>query len=209
MTNKTTEQVEQYLKDYLINECDLMQLVSELNSYDSSLEHLHYHSNDEEFFEIFFTDTAKAVRAVCFGDYDYTDDYVKFNGYMNLVSKDKWELEKELQENVDDILECLLENYSYVDIDEKTSALIELLERNVEEMETSDFIELLSDSYDIEIEEEIDFSTMEKKELAEKLEEYGLDFYMLSDELDNVLNVLEETDAKLINVDNYYITIVE
>jgi hypothetical protein len=42
------------------------------------------YNNDEEFFEIFFTDAMQAVRAVSFGDYRYHDDYVIFNGYGNL-----------------------------------------------------------------------------------------------------------------------------
>lgn len=210
MTNKTYEQVEQYLKDYLINNCDLMQLVSDLNSYDGSLEHLDYQSNDEEFFETYFHNKPmEAVRAVCYGEYGYLDDYVKFNGLGNLESKDKWELQKELESNIDEILESVLENRNHIELDDKTEALIELLERETEEMTTSEFIDCLENEYNIEIEEDIDFSTMEEGELAEKLAEHGLDFYMLSDNLETVLDTLEETDAKLVNVDDYYITIVE
>lgn len=210
MTNKTYEQVEQYLKDYLINNCDLMQLVSELRDYDDSLDHLCYQLNDDEFFEIYFHNkTMEAVRAVCYGEYEYLDDYVKFNGHGNLVSKDKWELQKELESNIDEILESVLENHGHIELDDKTKALVELLERDIEEMKTSEFIDYLENEYDIEIEEDIDFSTMEEEELAEKLAEHGLDFYMLSDNLETVLDVLEETDAKLVNVDDYYITIVE
>ena len=43
-------------------------------------------SNDEEFFSTFFSDTMEAVRAVCFGEYRYQDDWVQFNGYGNLES---------------------------------------------------------------------------------------------------------------------------
>lgn len=43
-------------------------------------------SNDEEFFSVFFSDTMSAVRAVCFGEYRYQDEWVKFNGYGNLDS---------------------------------------------------------------------------------------------------------------------------
>lgn len=42
--------------------------------------------NDEEFFEIYFSDTMEAVRAVCFGEYDYNHEFVKFDGYANLES---------------------------------------------------------------------------------------------------------------------------
>lgn len=43
-------------------------------------------SNDEEFFSTFFSDTMEAVRAVCFGEYRYQDEWVTFNGYGNLES---------------------------------------------------------------------------------------------------------------------------
>jgi hypothetical protein len=49
--------------------------------------------NDEEFFSMFFTDPLEAVRAVCYGEYNYTDEYVVFDGYANLETSnypDKW-----------------------------------------------------------------------------------------------------------------------
>ena len=43
--------------------------------------------NDEEFFEMFFAnDVIKAVQATQYGKYNYSDDYVQFNGYGNLDS---------------------------------------------------------------------------------------------------------------------------
>jgi hypothetical protein len=43
--------------------------------------------NDEEFFNTFFHNAAdEAVRATFYGDYNYSHDYVKFNGYGNLES---------------------------------------------------------------------------------------------------------------------------
>lgn len=40
--------------------------------------------NDEDFFECYFSDKMSAIRAICYGEYTYTDDYVVFNGYANL-----------------------------------------------------------------------------------------------------------------------------
>ena len=43
--------------------------------------------NDEEFFEMFFVnDVIKAVQATQYGKYNYSDEYVVFNGYGNLDS---------------------------------------------------------------------------------------------------------------------------
>jgi len=49
--------------------------------------------NDEEFFNIFFENNVnEAVRAVCFGDYRYTDGFVMFDAYGNLQSFNEYEL---------------------------------------------------------------------------------------------------------------------
>lgn len=40
--------------------------------------------NGECFFEEMFSTTDEAVRAVCYGEYHYTDEYVRFNAYGNL-----------------------------------------------------------------------------------------------------------------------------
>jgi len=42
--------------------------------------------NDDEFFEIFFSKSIDAVRAVHFGDYNWSHDFVMFDGYGNLQS---------------------------------------------------------------------------------------------------------------------------
>ena len=44
-------------------------------------------TNDDEFFEMFFAnDVIKAVQATQYGKYNYSDDYVMFDGYGNLDS---------------------------------------------------------------------------------------------------------------------------
>ena len=42
------------------------------------------YDNDEEFFNVYFSDVMSAVRAIFYGEYNYTDKFVKFNGYANL-----------------------------------------------------------------------------------------------------------------------------
>jgi hypothetical protein len=42
-------------------------------------------SNDEDFFETFFSGSGiKLAQAIFYGDYNYSHDYVRFNGYGNL-----------------------------------------------------------------------------------------------------------------------------
>lgn len=52
----------------------------EINACDNEI-----YSNDEEFFNTFFEGRPQEVaRAISFGDYEYSADWVKFNGYGNL-----------------------------------------------------------------------------------------------------------------------------
>lgn len=63
-------------------------------------------SNDEEFFNTFFDGKViEAVRAVCFGEYQYSHDWVIFNGYANLESSDNPSDFIDISEIADDILE--------------------------------------------------------------------------------------------------------
>lgn len=56
--------------------------------------------NDEEFFETFFNGNVnEALRAAHFGDYNWSHEYVKFNGYGNLESFDSF--------SVSDLCECV------------------------------------------------------------------------------------------------------
>ena len=78
----TVRNIENYL-----NNLDDSELLSINREY---LENIHdvdsdTFENNEEFFEMFFQGSSMdAVRAVHFGDYRYTDAYVKFDGYGNL-----------------------------------------------------------------------------------------------------------------------------
>ena len=73
--------------------------------------------NDEEFFNIFFENNVdEAVRAVCFGDYRYTDDFVMFDAYGNLQSFNEYELKYylDLEEMAYQISK---ENYIYEEVE--------------------------------------------------------------------------------------------
>jgi hypothetical protein len=92
-------------------------LVSILNSYDGSMSCIEYFYNDEEFFDIFFgINTMDAVRAVCFGDYRYNDEFVKFDGYGNLESANKCEVLAAFELYKEDIADKLIEVSDECDI---------------------------------------------------------------------------------------------
>lgn len=104
---KKIEELKELLKNMDVEE--LMGVVQEINGYDGSLDWLDYQINDEDFFDVYFKKADDAVRAVCYGDYNYTDDYVKFDGYGNLESCDKYNLEEELRSNIDEIVERIID----------------------------------------------------------------------------------------------------
>ena len=121
--NKLNEKLGQFLGD---NIEELKDVVRELNGWDGSLEHLDAHHNDEEFFEVFFHgNPMEAVRASHYGEYEYTDDYVRFNGYGNLESLSEYEYEEELKGEIDDIIELLIEKRSHLHLSDELEELFE------------------------------------------------------------------------------------
>ena len=122
------------LKKYVLENEDLLELVRDINSYDGSLDWLDYQENDKDFFDTYFyQDPDEAVRAVCYGDYKYTDEYVKFNGYGNLESCSKYEMEEDLETFIDDIIERLIDLYENLYISEELEEKIEEYKENEKE----------------------------------------------------------------------------
>ena len=118
------------IREYLLNnEETLLEVVSELNSWNSCLDNLDFWENDEEFFNTFFDNPMEAIRATYYGNYNYNDDYVKFNGYGNIDSYSEYERIEEIKDNIDDIVDNLIEYYYNIYINEELENLIlELLE---------------------------------------------------------------------------------
>lgn len=98
----------------LVNELtleELKQMVSDVNSWNGQLDYLEYYENDEYFFKEFFGDKVdEAVRAVCYGHYNYMDEYVRFNACGNLDSCNQFEYDKEIEDNAEEIIEAYIEN---------------------------------------------------------------------------------------------------
>ena len=119
------------IKDYLLNHVDeIGDIIIEINSIDSSLDFLEYWDNDDLFFNTFFyNNPSEAVRSSYYGDYNYCDDYVRFNGYGNLESFNDYDLEKEYKEYINEIVNALLKHYQEIGItDDNLKELIEKYE---------------------------------------------------------------------------------
>ena len=110
----------------------LMTIVQELNNWNGNLDYLRVYENDEEFFEMFFEGKPMEIaRMTYYGDYKYMDEYVRFNGYGNLETLSDYQYEKELKDNIEEILDELMENYNNIYL----PAEIEEIFNNFEEEE--------------------------------------------------------------------------
>ena len=119
------------IKNDLLNHVDeIGDIIIEINSIDGSLDYLEYYENDEEFFNTYFyNNPTEAVRSAYYGDYNYCDKYVRFNGYGNLESFNDYELEKEYKEYINEIVNALLKHYQEIGItDDNLKELIEKYE---------------------------------------------------------------------------------
>ena len=123
------------IREYLLNNEEiLLEVVSELNAWNGCLENLDFWENDEEFFNCYFDNPMEAIRSTYYGNYNYNDDYVKFNGYGNIDSYSEYERIEEIKDNIDDIVDNLIEYYYNIYINEELENLIlELLEEKEEE----------------------------------------------------------------------------
>ena len=93
---------------YTAEQLELM--VREMNAWDGSFEHLAVYENDDEFFQIFFeSEVMEAVSAVSYGDYNYMDEYVRFNGCGNIETLSGYQLNNELRDAEDEIVGQYLE----------------------------------------------------------------------------------------------------
>ena len=123
------------IREYLLNNEDtLTDVVSELNCYNGCLEYLDFFENDKEFFKAYFNNPMEAIRAICYGDYNYNDDYIRFNGYGNIDSYTKAERDDEIKSCIDEIVDRLIEYYECIEIyDEELLSLLEEDEEAEEE----------------------------------------------------------------------------
>lgn len=104
------EEIKKELIELLKDEDNIIVLNNNVNNSTSSLWDIH--DNNEDFFnDYYYENTLKAVRAVCYGDYRYTDDYVIINNSANLESSNSYMNFIEL----DDLAEAIIESWDSLD----------------------------------------------------------------------------------------------
>lgn len=117
--NMKKENLLNEIKGLLLNDFNtLEEVVRELNSWNACLDYLEVYENDEEFFNMFFEGKpAEVARAIYYGDFNYNDEYIKFNGYGNLETLSEYDYEELLEENIEEITENLIEYAEFISID--------------------------------------------------------------------------------------------
>ena len=100
----TFKQFAKFMENQKDNADLLKFLIRTVNEYDDRLSDYKVYENDEEFFEMMFSNTMDAVRAVSFGEYDYMAELVRVNVYGNLVTLSECEYSQEVKEAFDDIM---------------------------------------------------------------------------------------------------------
>ena len=93
----------------------LLYLVSEVNSYDGSLEHLDYY--DWGTFEDIISgmEPGDVIRRTFFGDVRISDDYIGFDGYANFKTLDKYDYEELLRSSIDGIAQRVVALWDDID----------------------------------------------------------------------------------------------
>lgn len=126
----TIANVREKVEEYLLENIDeLRQIANEICSCSGDLEHLQFFENDEEFFETFFNgNPMEAVRASFYGDYNYTEPFVRFDGYGNLESLEEYQIEEELKNNVDEIIDLMIADRDNIDLPDKVEELLEQMD---------------------------------------------------------------------------------
>ena len=131
------ERIAKQLEELLLRDKDAMlNCVRELNSWNGCLDWLEFYENDEEFFEMFFEDrTMELLRAMKYGNFNFDDDYIKFDGYGNLETYSYREMIEEVESCIEEIVENLIENRDEIDVRWIDTEIADLLEELDEEDE--------------------------------------------------------------------------
>ena len=108
------------LINYLKENVDVLRdMVSEVNSWNGGLDNYTWYENNEYFYEDFFNSKDEVARAVYYGgnDYNYMDEYVRFDTYGNLETTNEWQINEDLIDGVEEILDAFLEEYADNNVD--------------------------------------------------------------------------------------------
>ena len=107
------------------NKTELFEIVSQINSYDSSLQHLEFlNMEDLDMYLDGLTPTDIANK-IFFGDFNPNHEYFRFDEYENLESFDEWGLNKELFDNIDEIIKRIIDLKDEIELPKEIENILE------------------------------------------------------------------------------------
>ena len=127
------------VKNELINELDsqqLSQLMTAVNNWNGYFEDQIGDQMwiDMDCFDDYLSELTPSEIAsrVAYGNCDPSDDYFRFDTYVNLESAAEWDIERDILDSADEIIEQALENWNDIksNLDDD---LVELIENAMEE----------------------------------------------------------------------------
>lgn len=118
------------VKDELVNKLDSQQLsqlmtaVNNLNGYFEDQIWISMDCFDDYLSELTPSEIASRVA---YGNFDPSDDYFRFDTYVNLESATEWDVERDILDSADEIIGLALANWGYIssDLDDDLVELIE------------------------------------------------------------------------------------
>ena len=117
---KLVNLISEWLKDNLemgIN------LVGEVNAWNSSLDYLNLYLMDEIDCLLESCSPSEILNMSYYGNFRPYEEYFRFNGYGNLESLNQWEAEQEIKEWSIEIAEAIIEVAEHIDIPEELSEI--------------------------------------------------------------------------------------
>ena len=95
------------LNDYL--DSDLLNICREANSYDGSFDFADAYDLEDI---CSCVDAYEVARSIIYGNVESVNDMVRYNAYGNLESVCEWDLEKEARDQIDEIADWLMDDWS-------------------------------------------------------------------------------------------------
>ncbi len=98
-------------------------LVGEVNAWNSSLDYLNLYLMDEIDCLLESCSPSEILNMSYYGNFRPYEEYFRFNGYGNLESLNQWEAEQEIKEWSIEIAEAIIEVAEHIDIPEELSEI--------------------------------------------------------------------------------------
>lgn len=109
------ERIEKSKIDWVVEQLtseNLIEIVENINSWNGDLENYEVYTFDENFFNTYYLNNPmEAARAATFGKLNWSDEYIRFDGYGNLESLSSGDYENLLVENAEEIVEKAIDLY--------------------------------------------------------------------------------------------------